>query len=176
MLCERCGKKNAEVHIRQSIQGVVSEHHLCKDCARELTSAWKPGSDFLEFSIGSFLENLCKTLGPETQQQGKATSVVPSCPRCGLDFESFRKTGRFGCAECYQAFREWIRPLFTRIHGSETYRGPVPGTSAVHGIHDELERLKKQLKEAVSEERYEMAATLRDRIRILEGRLQDECG
>ncbi|NLI96359.1 MAG: excinuclease ABC subunit B [Synergistaceae bacterium] len=178
MLCERCGKNTAEVHIRQAIQGVVSEHHLCKECARELTSGWKPGSNFLEFSIGSFLENLCKTLGPEPQEQGKATRAVPTCPRCGLDFEGFRKTGRFGCAECYRAFREWIRPLFTRIHGSETYRGPAPGqgTSSVQGMDDELERLKIQLKEAVSEERYEMAATLRDRIRILEGRLRGERG
>jgi protein arginine kinase activator len=174
MLCERCGKKNAEVHIRQTIQGAVSEHHLCRDCARELTSGWKPGSDFLEFSIGSFLENLCKTLGPELREQGKAAQAVPSCPQCGLDFERFRKTGRFGCADCYQAFREWIRPLFTRIHGSETYRGPVPGPGAVKSVDDELERLKMQLKDAVSEERYELAAALRDRIRILEGRLRDE--
>jgi protein arginine kinase activator len=173
MLCERCGKKNADVHIRQAVQGVVSEHHLCRDCARELSPSWKPGGDFLEFSIGTFLENLCKSLGPSIPDEGKNCRKIPPCPRCGLDFEEFRKTGRFGCAGCYEAFREWIRPLFVRIHGSEAYRGPAPEGIPVSGAEDELSLLKKQLKDAVDAERYEMAATLRDRIRVLEGRWPD---
>jgi protein arginine kinase activator len=176
MLCERCGIKNAEVHIRQAVQGVVSEHHLCKECARELTSDWKPGSDFLEFSIGSFLETLCKTLGPAKSEDGEARREIAPCPRCGLEFETFRKSGRFGCAGCYQAFREWIRPLFTRIHGSETYRGPVPEGHPATGIDAELVLLREQLKTAVADERYETAARLRDRIRLLEGRHRDERG
>ncbi len=173
MLCEKCGKKNADVHIRQVVQGVVSEHHLCRDCARELSPGWKPGSDFLEFSIGTFLENLCKNLGPLKQDKGKPCPEIPACPRCGLDFEEFRKTGRFGCAGCYEAFREWIRPLFVRIHGSESYRGPAPDGGSSQGIDADLALLKNQLKEAVAAERYEMAATLRDRIRVLEGRRAD---
>lgn len=154
----------------------MSEHHLCKDCARELTSDWKPGSDFLEFSIGSFLENLCKTLGPTKPEDGERRSEIAPCPQCGLEFEAFRKSGRFGCAGCYKAFREWIRPLFTRIHGSETYRGPIPEGGPFAGTDAELALLKEQLKTAVAEERYETAATLRDRIRLLEGRLRDERG
>ena len=173
MLCEKCGNKNAEVHIRQAVQGVVSEHHLCRECARELSPGWKPGGDFLEFSIGTFLENLCKNLGPSKLQEGDSCREIPPCPRCGLEFEDFRKKGRFGCAGCYGAFREWIRPLFTRIHGSETYRGAVPEGNPSPGTEKELTALKDQLKEAVAGERYEMAATLRDRIRVLEGRRTD---
>jgi protein arginine kinase activator len=173
MLCERCGKKNADVHIRQVVQGVVSEHHLCRECARELSPSWKPGSDFLEFSIGTFLENLCKNLGPAKPEEGKPCRDISPCPRCGLEFEDFRKTGRFGCAGCYEAFREWIRPLFVRIHGSESYRGPAPVGDSSQGIDADLALLRNQLKEAVAAERYEMAATLRDRIRVLEGRRAD---
>jgi len=173
MLCERCGKKNADVHIRQVVQGVVSEHHLCRDCARELSPNWKPGSDFLEYSIGTFLENLCKNLGPVKPEEGKPCQDIPPCPRCGLQFEDFRKAGQFGCAGCYEAFREWIRPLFVRIHGSESYRGPAPDGASSQGVDADLALLKNQLKEAVAAERYEMAATLRDRIRVLEGRRKD---
>jgi len=175
MLCERCGKKDAEVHIRQSVQGVVSEHHLCRDCARELSPAWKPGGDFLEFSIGTFLENLCKNLGPSKTEEGEACRQLPPCPRCGLEFEEFRKTGRFGCTGCYDSFREWIRPLFVRIHGSGTYKGPAPEGCLPSGGEEEVPLLKEQLKEAVAREKYEVAATLRDRIRALEGRSADGC-
>ncbi len=172
MLCERCGKKNAEVHIRQVLQGVVSEHHLCRECARELSPGWKPGSDFLEFSIGTFLENLCKNLGPSRQEDGQSCGEVPPCPSCGLEFGEFRRQGRFGCAGCYEAFREWVRPLFLRIHGAESYRGPVPEGLHTPGTQADLARLREQLKEAVASERYEAAATLRDRIRVMEGRTQ----
>ena len=175
MFCERCGKKDAEVHIRQSLQGVVSEHHLCRDCARELSPAWKPGSDFLEFSIGTFLENLCKNLGPSKTEEGAACSQLPPCQRCGLEFDECRKTGKFGCMACYESFREWVRPLFVRIHGSGTYKGPAPESGFPRGGEEELALLKEQLKKAVAGEKYEVAATLRDRIRVLEGRTTDGC-
>ena len=174
MLCERCGKKAAEVHIRQVIQGIATEHHLCKDCAHEMSPGWKPGAGFLEYSIGTFIENLCKNLGPSKPENGTTCRDIPPCKRCGLEFEDFRKSGRFGCAGCYEAFREWVRPLFLKIHGSETYKGPAPEGSIQAGKEAaELANLKEQLKRAVEDERYELAVTLRDRIRVLEGRCPD---
>ena len=76
---------------------------------------------------------------------------------------------------CYDSFREWVRPLCGRIHGSGTYKGPAPESGFPAGGEEELALLKEQLKEAVAGEKYEVAATLRDSIRVLEGRTADGC-
>jgi protein arginine kinase activator len=34
MLCENCSKKQATFHIKQIINGVCSEKHLCEECSR----------------------------------------------------------------------------------------------------------------------------------------------
>ena len=35
MLCDKCGKNNATTHIKQIINGVVTERNLCSSCAAE---------------------------------------------------------------------------------------------------------------------------------------------
>ena len=35
MLCEKCGKKEAEVYIRNTVNGRETEMNLCRDCAEE---------------------------------------------------------------------------------------------------------------------------------------------
>ena len=35
MLCDKCKQREANVHIKQSINGVTTERNLCEVCARE---------------------------------------------------------------------------------------------------------------------------------------------
>ena len=49
MKCEHCGKNEATFYYKSNINGNVTEHHLCSDCARELGYA-----DSMEKSFSSF--------------------------------------------------------------------------------------------------------------------------
>jgi Uncharacterized protein with conserved CXXC pairs len=53
MKCEHCGKNEATFYYKSNINGNVTEHHLCSDCARELGYA-----DSMEKSFGSFGQGL----------------------------------------------------------------------------------------------------------------------
>jgi hypothetical protein len=40
-----------------------------------------------------------------------------ACKKCGMTFQQLRKTGRFGCAECYDTFYSQITPIFQTLRG-----------------------------------------------------------
>lgn len=178
MKCERCHKEEAEVHIKQSVDGEVREFHLCRGCARELAQEGVIPDLELDWPVSNLLGALWgKPSGPSRRPVRTGESLV--CPRCGMSFPEFRKTGKFGCAGCYDAFREMIRPLLRKIQGNTVHRGRHPGGRGPEALFpaseeavptSEIERLREELGRAVAEERYEKAAELRDRIRSLEAK------
>lgn len=91
------------------------------------------------------------------------------CPGCGMTFHDFNRMGKFGCSQCYDAFREQVDPLIKRIQGSLSYEGSVPnrGSSAFSTVQ-QIKRLKQKLDKAVKAENYEEATLLRDQILALE--------
>jgi protein arginine kinase activator len=65
-----------------------------------------------------------------------------------------------------------LRDLLRRLHGSsqhvgEVYLAPDAAPVAAAGV-DHLGELKDQLRRAVEAENFELAAELRDRLRVLE--------
>lgn len=51
MLCEKCGRNNASVHITKNINGRVTELHLCEECAKksgQMVSVNRFFNDFFE--------------------------------------------------------------------------------------------------------------------------------
>ncbi len=181
MKCERCHKEEAEVHIKQSVDGEVREYHLCRACARELAQEGVIPQLELDWPVSNLLGALWgQSSGAVRSPSRPSASLV--CPRCGMSFAEFRKTGKFGCAGCYDAFREMIQPLLRKVQGNTVHRGRRPGdpladSRSPSGVaaqgSGEVERLREELKRAVAEERYEQAAELRDRIRVLESRKGD---
>jgi len=95
------------------------------------------------------------------------------CPRCGLQYSSFKETGRLGCSECYTSFQFQLRPLLRRIHGDTRHRGKAPTHGGVAGSGArEIQRLHDDLQRAVESEEFEKAAGIRDEIRRREGAKQ----
>ncbi|HWC72390.1 MAG TPA: UvrB/UvrC motif-containing protein, partial [Gemmatimonadales bacterium] len=107
-----------------------------------------------------------------------AGALVPAgadavrCPECGSTLRDFRDTGRLGCDRCYVTFDGHLRDLLRRLHGSSQHVGEryeAPGdTGADADPRSRLLELKAQLRRAVEGENFELAAELRDRIRVLE--------
>lgn len=156
MLCEKCGKNNATTHIRTVVNGVVHEMNLCSSCASQ--------GGYTNISHNSLVSMLASFLG---ENGGMTHEQVTKCPVCSSQFSQIAKSGKVGCAECYNTFGSQLMPYLKRVHGSVKHIGKVPNNAplAVVPKVDDLENLKMQLSRAISEERYEDAAVLRDKIK-----------
>jgi protein arginine kinase activator len=94
------------------------------------------------------------------------------CGFCGATLRDFREAGRLGCPHCYASFEVHLRDLLRRLHGSSQHVGEIylpPEVAAGDDRRGELDRLREQLRRAVEAENFELAAELRDRIRVLDG-------
>jgi protein arginine kinase activator len=158
MLCDNCGKEIAKVHYKEIKDDESVEYNLCEKCAAEKGLQATPKQH--NFSISNILAGMTEEVGSSTVK----------CQECGLAYSEFRVSGRLGCAKCYDAFREQLRPLLRRIHGSNVHAGKSP--RATEGMVERVrktEDLKTALKLAVDKEDFEKAAEIRDRIKKLEG-------
>ncbi len=154
MLCEKCGKHNATTHIRTIVNGVICEKNLCEYCAAEDglgVSMQNPLGSMLSSMFGEFAK-------PVTTKR---------CKVCGSSFNDIAKSGKAGCSECYITFKSEFLPYLKRVHGSTNHTGKVPN---ILQNDNRVEELKEQLKSLISEENYEQAAVVRDKIRELEAK------
>ncbi len=170
MLCQNCGQRPATTHIKQLVNGQLTEAHLCAHCAQ------KQGYGGILGDWGGFGSLLGGLLGEAPAQQ------VKRCPGCGASFGEISQSGQLGCAQCYQTFRAQLLPVIQRVHGAAQHRGKSPGGSAlrVADRHTQLaassrqrelspvEEKRRQLKEAVEAQNFEQAAVLRDEIKEME--------
>jgi protein arginine kinase activator len=107
---------------------------------------------------------------------GKGTEQVPApragetCTRCGATFQDFRETGRLGCSDCYRTFEPALRDLLRRLHGSTHHLGEryAEREPAADVAREQAAELREQLRLAVETENFELAAELRDRLRVVE--------
>ncbi|HIG45621.1 MAG TPA: hypothetical protein EYQ20_04065 [candidate division Zixibacteria bacterium] len=91
------------------------------------------------------------------------------CSQCGMSFSDFNDTGRLGCAGCYTAFRQELIPVFKHVHGYAHHTGKIPVADPQQlEIKMALISLRRELKQAVAQEAFEQAASLRDRIYDIE--------
>ena len=164
MSCEQCHEREAVIHLTQIVNEQVTTLHLCERCATE-KGVESPGSQ-PKTPLGTFLA----AMGQELPEQAPAPRTGETCPRCGGSLQDFRESGRLGCPGCYRAFEVPLRDLLRRLHGSTHHMGerysdreaPTPGER-----HQAAE-LREQLRLAVETENFELAAELRDRLRVLE--------
>jgi protein arginine kinase activator len=181
MKCDKCNKK-ATVHLTEIVDGKVMEMHLCEECAREQSQQMEQQFGLADLLAG--LTDFGKQI-PEVQKDAL------QCSACGLTYEDFRKFGRFGCAQCYVAFKPQLKTLLKKIHGSNVHLGKKPvkiidletpveaaafeeaaeAATALKPVEPKVETvdsLRVKLQQAIAKEDFELAARLRDVIREME--------
>ncbi len=165
MSCDQCREREAVIHLTQIVNEQVTTLHLCERCAAE-KGVESPG--VTKTPLGSFLA----AMGKGSEQAGAARGGgAAACHRCGASFQDFRESGRLGCPECYQSFEAPLRDLLRRLHGSTHHMGeryvargePGDGEGRPQAVE-----LREQLRLAVETENFELAAELRDRLRVVE--------
>ncbi|HZW49955.1 MAG TPA: UvrB/UvrC motif-containing protein [Bacillota bacterium] len=167
MLCQECQKKTANVHLTQMVNGQKTELYLCETCAAKHSPFGINLVFPIQFSMHHLLSGLMQETEVPTPEQGEKADLL-TCPFCGMTFDQFKRQGRFGCAQCYDTFSDRLPPLFRRIHGSHQHTGKIPLRAGKElQFQNRLAKLKQQLQQAIAEEAFERAATLRDEIKQL---------
>lgn len=159
MLCDKCGKNNATTHIKQIINGVVTERDLCHSCAAK--------EGYGKFGNSGLAEMLSSMFG-DIKELGTATR----CPVCGASFSDIAESGRVGCSMCYQTFYSELLPYLKRVHGTVKHIGKIPNSAPliVKPREETLDSLRMELNRLVAEEKFEEAAIVRDKIKSMEGK------
>lgn len=168
MICNICGANEATIHLTEIINGQMVEIHLCETCAQEKGTEFKTHFNVNDLLTG--LTDLAKEISGEAKISAK-------CSNCGLTYEEFGRTGRLGCAECYEAFSKLLMPLIKRVQYSLQHKGKRPsrlaaGVSLLRANQDMLRELQNRLQKLVTNEEFEEAARLRDQIKQLEDKIK----
>lgn len=172
MKCQRCGKNNADTHIKRVINGKFEEYHLCSDCAKEMGY-----SNVFEGFSHSFADDFNSLFGSFFENALPARTQATRCETCGSSYNDITRTGMMGCADCYKVFSDQIMPTVRRIHGNTTHCGKNSPKSksenaqpkAEEKPQSELDNLKSELNKAIDNQEFERAAELRDKIKEMEG-------
>lgn len=187
MLCQKCNKNEANVKYTEIINGEKKEMMLCEECSHKL------GLDNVNFNLpidfSSFFGGLLEDDEYNSQEFMPLFEQVKElkCDNCNMTYSDFINQGKFGCPECYNVFSSKIDAILKRLHGSNKYLGrkalnniSEQEKSTVKGDNgkikqkasqnDKLEKLQKDLKKAIADERYEDAAKIRDQINSMKNK------
>ncbi len=172
MLCEKCQEREATIIYTEIINGVKNEHSLCSECARDMDFG-----DELPFA-----ELLAGILGAYAAENEKREDTMEQvvCPSCKMTYRDFIRQGVFGCEDCYNVFEPLIEGNIKKIQGNSIHTGKRPRynkrvemktkLTEKETVSEKIAVLQEKLKEALKEEDYEEAAKLRDEIRALKER------
>ena len=148
----------AAVTLTKVINGKKSVTKLCASCAQENKIY---NSLNMDLGFSSLFSNFFTENEADTDLR---------CSLCNMTKSEFLRTGKPGCARCYQVFEGSMKPLLKKIHSTTTHTGKVMGITG-NAPENKIDLLKAQLKEAIEKEEYEKAARLRDEIKEMEGNI-----
>lgn len=185
VLCEDCGQQSAVCTVAVMMGEKVMHRKLCQACMAKASMAIAAGN--LGQVLGSLMaaaRNAAQSKAAEAQEEAadqpaaaakpatpeKPLPAIPGeaevCPQCGLTYEAFRKQRCPACAACCTAFRQSVLQVLRESGKTLPHVGRRPETGEnAQRQRNHLEKLQRQLDEAVAREDYEKAAILRDALR-----------
>ena len=122
MLCDNCGKREANIRYTENINGKIKEMHLCEECSKKLGIMNKMdfniSTNFPSF-FGSFLEDFEELNSMPIFNELKEKV----CDSCNTSFEDIISTGKLGCPNCYDVFSDRLDPILKRLQGANRHVG-----------------------------------------------------
>jgi protein arginine kinase activator len=154
------------MELTQVANGQVTKVHLCEQCAAE--RGLENASALGKSPLASYIAAMGQGLKDIPVGSTEAAFV---CRSCGATLQDFRESGRLGCPDCYRTLGEPLRELLRRLHGATRHTGEryaQPGESRATGALRSNLELREQLKRAIDSEDFELAAQLRDQLKVTE--------
>ncbi|PJA76949.1 hypothetical protein CO151_01105 [bacterium CG_4_9_14_3_um_filter_65_15] len=184
MKCQHCSNREATVHLVEMDGKANRDLWLCSECAD--AEQWRrldaiASGSFAKDDVppadevpGDAFDSMLRFLGSSAAEAAGPDPAV-SCSHCGTSWADFQDTGKLGCARCYNAFRLRLQPLLAAFHRHATHMGRAPGSRSGGSMRlVEVSRLRVALEKAIAGEKFEEAARLRDQLRILQVRPDQE--
>lgn len=170
MVCQKCKKNEASIHIVKVQNGEKEEIWMCEICAKEISkvhidlfSGNKIDKNF-EKVIGDLFQVVDNNVGNKTE---KKIDII--CTNCGQTYSNFKNTGKLGCPKCYDNFRQALEPVIIKLQNGLEHIGKIPKMDEEEFVERKrIVKLKEQLQLCILSEEYERAAEIRDEIKTLE--------
>lgn len=165
--CIFCGQK-ANYYVLDIISGSKKEWFLCPPCMNKYDK-----SGYLKlFAINLADPPILPVLLTSPYKPVPTEPMDVRCPKCGMTLSKFMRTKRVGCDNDYDLFK--LGPVLKEYHKSDQHFGKFPKDQTLppEAVSNRLNHLKSAMKEAISAEKYEDAAKLRDEIKALKKDLQ----
>lgn len=158
MNCEICGAGDGKIKYTQMINGEKIEFHICEACAKK--KGFHPMGGVEQ---GKTVEGTTEDLEQE------------KCPVCGWQLADVEKNGKLGCPQCYNSFRAYIVKLVEEVHGCSKHKGKAPVFDKRKlALKMEIREVKRELETAIKKEEYQLAAQLRDKIKNLSSKMEED--
>lgn len=157
--CRNC-KKPCSVFFTQIVNGESGKIAMCGDCPKA-----KALLDPSQLGLLSQLTDLAVAAPVATGEK---------CPVCGFTPADFKKLNRFGCPHCYEYLAGFLGNILPQVQPGVTHHGKTPHHHESNLARSRLKAAKAELDRAVTEEKFEVAARLRDEIHALEQRIASE--
>lgn len=191
MKCDKCDKE-ATVTVKAIINGKQTDFHLCNDCVKKFTDIGvdengkvKPGvtsldSKNIENLIGQFMPSLEEVIDSYYEYKFNQVNFSydmigrlgdEACPTCG-NLVSNINNGVFGCPDCYKLDKKLTGKILRTYNNYSKYEGKFPRKEReVKDLAARIKNLQDKLQISVEIEDYERAATIKEEIEELTGKV-----
>lgn len=160
-VCEICGMREATEFIKTTRHGIPIVKHVCKSCQQQLEKVAE---------LSELLSDINLFAGIVEPQVAPARMRV--C-KCGTTENDVLENFEFGCAECYNTFRDIAKKFVIKLGGA-TYASKqsekildeknkiVPKVK-----RSEIDILRDKIKEAVASEDFLLANELKQKLSVM---------
>ena len=168
MICEKCKSKKATLFYADESG---NRHALCASCGESINKICELGEKKIsppkryipDRTLSSFCENKSSLL-PYILHKAGGEAV---CSSCSAKLERLIDKGRFSCPACYECFEPYLNLPYRYENDAAISRMPSSRRADIDR-QKALESLKYDMRVAVENENYELAASLRDKVKKLE--------
>ena len=168
MICEKCKSKKATLFYADESG---DRHALCESCGDSINKIGALGEKKSPPPTKYIPE---RTLFAFCEVQGSLLPYIKSkvgseviCSACGGVLEKMIDKGRFSCPLCYECFEQYISLPYRREKDVHISRMPSSRRADIDR-QKALEMLRADIRVAVENDNYELAASLRDKMKKLE--------
>ena len=157
MICSICQINEATIHILRIEKDYIVKIHICEEC---LSKGYMDRAEFIQSDIVGDIFFV-----------GDTKNII--CPHCNTTYKEFESTELLGCPHCAITFEEKLKDIVESKQGKDLQHiGKTPIKAKQHFekrdiVEMKIFNLEKRLKSAITNEEYEKAAKIRDRIKEL---------
>lgn len=174
MKCQCC-ENEANVFYTQVIDGKSKKMNLCDTCAEDQGITTLEQFNIADVLMGDGVSESSSSNNDTEEpisaqgQNQSSSKAMTECKNCGFTLNDLRKIGRLGCSHCYGHFGSEVESMLKNMHRGTEHKGKMPvGMIAAMKEKRDLQKLQTALDRAISDENFEEAVILRDKLTALE--------